>query len=58
MAPELAESANAHLRDTLAAIDTLSARAVSVRAGFAALPRLAEGSGSVPDPVAHEAWLD
>ncbi|MBT0960659.1 AAA family ATPase [Denitromonas iodatirespirans] len=58
MAPDFAVAAHTHLRDTVAAIDALRERAVSAREGFVALPRLPEGAGSVPEPVAHEAWPD
>jgi len=49
-------AASRHLNETRQAIGQLHARAVAVRSGFATLPRLAEDTGKVPDPIHHEAW--
>jgi MoxR-like ATPase len=43
-----------NLATTAAAIAGLQQRTQALRAGFAALPRLAEDNNLVPDPVAHE----
>jgi len=54
--PAFAESAEASLDATAAALDQLAARARLARAGFEALPRLAD-DGAVPEPVVHEALI-
>jgi MoxR-like ATPase len=54
MDPRFATDADANLAATAAAIDGLRARALVARAGFEALPRLAEDPGTLPDPVGHE----
>lgn len=48
----LLERVDAHLAATAATVDQLAARLATVRAGFAALPRLEADDGSVPEPVA------
>ncbi len=58
MDPAFAEAAQGHLRDTVLAISALHARATTARAGFVGLPRLADGPGVLPEPVAHDAWDD
>ncbi|WP_416817029.1 AAA family ATPase [Denitromonas sp.] len=55
-APGVLTAASRHLNETRQAIGQLHARAVAVRSGFATLPRLAEDTGKVPDPIHHEAW--
>lgn len=54
--PAFAERAEASLAATAAALDQLAARARLARAGFEALPRLAD-DGAVPEPVVHEALI-
>jgi len=53
-----AEQAQAALEGVAAALDALHVRAREARAGFESLPRLAEGAGSAPEPVAHEPFAD
>jgi MoxR-like ATPase len=50
----VAARVDANLVGTGAAIDSLRARALAARAGFHALPRLAEDPGVVPAPVVHD----
>ncbi|KAA3655201.1 MAG: AAA family ATPase [Proteobacteria bacterium] len=56
LGPGFADAATRRLGETLQAIDQLHERAVAARGGFAALPRLAQDAGTVPDPIVHEAW--
>lgn len=54
----LAERAERNLGDTARVVADLRERMQAARAGFEALPRLpATDAGTVPPPVAHEAWL-
>lgn len=50
----VAARVDGNLVGTGAAIDSLRARALAARAGFQALPRLAEDPGVVPAPVIHD----
>jgi MoxR-like ATPase len=52
----LTAQASAHLHGTAAAVSDLAVRAASLREGFLALPRLEPDPGTVPEPVALEAW--
>ncbi|MCZ4305248.1 AAA family ATPase [Zoogloeaceae bacterium G21618-S1] len=58
MDPAFADAARQRLGGTVQAIAALGERATMARAGFEALPRLADGQGRVPDPVVHDAWDD
>lgn len=58
MDPAFADAARNRLDGTVLAIAALRERAMTARAGFEALPRLADGQGSAPDPVVHDAWDD
>ncbi len=50
----LAGRVDAHLAATAQAIDGLRERALAAQAGFAALPRLPEDDGRLPEPVLVE----
>ena len=52
--PDLAARCADHLAATGDALAALVARARTARGGFADLPRLPEGEGSIPPPVTHE----
>lgn len=53
-----AERARDNLARTAEALATLQRRALQTRAGFAALPRLAQDPGTIPVAVEHEALAD
>ena len=55
---EFGVRAQGNLARTAEALETLRQRALQARAGFAALPRLAQDPGTVPAPVEHEAMAD
>ena len=54
MDEDFAARVDANLGGTGTSLDDLRSRALAARAGFEALPRLADDPGVVPDPVIHE----